>query len=370
MSFEVWGDYVDGVRALKRRVRITVDVSYHGRVLVIEPAQGSVVHWEVEDVRQLSDQAPGPLVLGLSLNRAARLFLNAEGAETLLPILGRGASRNLEAPALWPRALIVAGAGSAALAALVFAVLPALAGVLAGFMNPEAEVAMGETHYQMTRELFSPGIDPLRECNDPAGRAALDRLVARVAADVDLPYPLQVAVLDDRESPVLNAYAVAGGRITFLDSLIQTAQSPEEVAAVFAHELGHVVHDDPVRHTLQAASSQAVLAVLVGDLTGGGLMSTVAGQALSANYSRGAETRADGFAYDQLTQAGLPPSAMGTFFTRMRDIWGETDGLIAHFSSHPQLTARIEASARIGDPDIGQPALTPKDWAALRGICG
>lgn len=366
----VWGDYFDGLRALRQRVRLTVEDTYRGRVLVIEPPEGKVRHWSAQHIRRLPDQAPGKTVLGLSLDDPTRVVLSVEAAETLLPIIGSSVRGRLAAPPLWPRALIVFMAGAVTLAALIFMVLPALAGSLARFMNPEAEVAMGREHYELTRRMFGGEAGmPLRECDDPAGRAALAILVARVSDGVDLPYDIKVQILDDSASPVLNAYAVAGGRITFFDSLIQTARTPEEVAAVFAHELGHVVYSDPVRHTLQSASSQAVLAVLVGDLSGGGVLTATFGNALVASYSRGAEMRADDFAVAQLSATGLPPSAMGSFFERARATWGEAEGLGAYFSSHPRLTSRIEASLGVGDPPIGQPALTPKDWAALQSIC-
>ncbi|SFI83142.1 M48 family metallopeptidase [Jannaschia pohangensis] len=367
----VYGDFFDGDRALKQRVRLTFESDYKGHSLRIDLPDGTAFAWPVDAIRQLPDQAPGRAQsYGISLASGSRVVVSDDAGLDLMESLGRGLNRPLNAPRLWPRAILVSLAGAAMLSALIFAVLPAMAAVLARFMNPTAEVAMGEEHYQLLREAFGGPFGTLEECTNPEGQAALDRMVDRVSADVDLPYPLQVVVLDDRANPVLNAFAVAGGRITFFNSLIQLAESPEEVAAVLAHELGHVVHDDPVRHTLQSASSQAVLAVLIGDLTGGGILTGVAGQALTSNYSRGAETRADDFAHGQLTATGLPPSALGSFFERARDVWGEAEGLVAHFSSHPQLAARIEASAGVGDPDIGQPALTPKDWQALRDICG
>ena len=367
---EAWAEYFDGMRALQQRVRLTVEQDYRGMMLSIERPDGQVLRWPVRDIRRVPDQAPGQArSYGLSLQDASRVVASEPEAEALMEGLGAQVRGRLAEPVIWPRALKVCGVGLAMLAALIFLVLPQTAEVLARLMNAEAEVAMGEAHYDLTRQMFGGEGGPLRECTNPDGVAALDRLVERVAGDVVLPYDLQVVVLDDGARPVVNAYAVAGGRITFFDSLIQLAESPEEVAAVLAHELGHVVNRDPVRRTLQDSSSRAVLAVLVGDLTGGGILTGVTGEALTSGFSRAAETRADVFAYGQLTQAGLPPSALGRFFTRAREIWGEAGGLVRHFSSHPQVAARIEAAAQAGDPVIGQPALTPKDWAALRDIC-
>ena len=116
-------------------------------------------------------------------------------------------------------------------------------------------------------------------------------------------------------------------------------------------------------------SSQAILAVLLGDISGGGVLTGVAGQALISNYSRGAEARADAFAHAQLERVGLPVSALGRFFERALETWGEAEGIVAHFSSHPQTAARIAAAVDAGDPPLGPPALTPGQWADLRAIC-
>ncbi|WP_371156832.1 M48 family metallopeptidase [Jannaschia sp. 2305UL9-9] len=366
----VFADYFDGRRALRQRVALRAETGDRGRVLLLELPDGDRVRWPLRRIRRLRDQAGGDVATyGLSSGQAGRLVVDDPAARDLIEGLEEGVRLGLSGPSLWRRALAVSAGGIAVLALLVFVLLPALAGGLARFMNAEAEVAMGALHYEQTRIMFSDGITPLRECRDPAGLAALQDLTDRVSRDVNLPYPLQVAVLDDREEPILNAYAVAGGRITFFHSMILAAEAPEEIAAVLAHELGHVVNDDPVRHMLQAASGMAILSVLIGDVTGGGILGGTAGAALQSSYSRRAEIAADAFAHDQLTSVDLPPSALGRMFERLRDRYGDTEGLVAHFSSHPQLADRIERAGRIGDPDIGMPALTPKAWQALRAIC-
>ncbi len=371
LSGEIWADYVDGQRALRQRVRIGARQDYRGLVLAIEKPDGQIVHWPLREIRRLPDQAPGGAVsYGVSLADGARILVTEPNALTFMEGLGRQVKGRLAGPILWPRALRVVVVGAAILATLLFLVLPRTADILARFMDSEAEQRMGEADYALTREMFGGFDGPLEECDAAEGLAALDRLVARVAGDVALPYDLRLAVLDDGAEPMLNAYAVAGGRITFFESLILLAESPEEVAAVLAHELGHVVNRDPVRRTLQDSSSRAVLAVLVGDLTGGGVLTGVTGEALTSGVSRAAETQADVFAFRRLTETGLPPSALGRFFGRARAVWGEDGGLVRHFSSHPQIADRIAASAAAGDPVIGAPALTPEEWTALRAICG
>jgi len=367
----VFADFFDGARALRQRSQLRAETGDRGRVLLIETPSGEQIRWPVRRIRLLPDQAPGgALAYGLVTGGEARLVVEDEEARDLIEDLDPATRGKLPGPPLWRRALIVSVAGAVSLAVLLFVVLPGLAGVLARFMDAEAEAAMGEIHYEQTRMMFAKGLDPLRECGTPAGNAALDAMTARVARGVELPYPLQVAILDDSEAPILNAYAVAGGRITFFDSMIQAAERPEEIAAVLAHELGHVVNDDPVRHTLQAASGLAVVSVLIGDATGGGILGGTLGAAVASGYSRDAELAADEFAAEQLREVGLPPSALGDMFERLRDRYGDVEGLLAHFSSHPALADRIASAGAAGDPPPGRPALTPGQWRALRDICG
>ena len=152
--------------------------------------------------------------------------------------------------------------------------------------------------------------------------------------------------------------------------LLDLAETPEEVAAVLAHEIGHVVHRDPTRLALRSAGSAGILSLALGDATGGAFAAVMAEAALGAGHSRAAETAADGFAHEMLTAAGLPPEALGALFTRLEEIAPDTDGVLRHFMSHPALAERIAAADAAGGEVAGEPALAPEDWAALRAICG
>lgn len=363
MSDAAFADYFDGTRALRQRAEIRV---WQGNLHIALP-DGEAVIWPSAAIRQLRDQPGGGLTAYGRTGAEDRLVADAEAA-ALIDAQAPSAARGLPGPPLAIRAAGVFVAGCAAIAALIWIVLPALASLLAEVMDPEAEVALGELHFEQTRVMFG-GTTPLAICDAPAGQAALEAMVARVGADLDLPYPIVATVLDDREDPILNAYAVAGGRVTFFHSMIVAAEHPDEIAAVLAHEIGHVVHDDPVRGMLQQLSGLAVISVLLGDITGGGLLSGATSGAIFAGYSRDAETRADIFAARQLRARGLPPSALGRMFERLRERYGDVEGFASHFASHPQLAERILAASGAGDPPPGAPSLSPKAWSDLRAIC-
>ena len=82
-----------------------------------------------------------------------------------------------------------------------------------------------------------------------------------------MPHPLRPAVLRVR---VPNAVALPGGRIYVFQGLIDKAESPDELAGVIGHEIGHVAHRDGTRAVLQSAGLSFLLGMLLGDFVGGG----------------------------------------------------------------------------------------------------
>lgn len=365
-----FGDYYDGVSALRQRVGIRIDNGDYGHVLEMELPDGEhLVLWPVNRVRTLADQAADQaLTCGLDTGAPERLVVRDPDAIRMMAEACPNLHKAVLPPPIWKRAVLVAGVGTALIAALIIVFLPGLASILAARISPEAEQALGATTFEQTRLAFASDFTPLPVCNDPAGMAAYRKLSDRVSQGVDLPYELKIAVFDDRRNPILNAFALPGGYITFLNSMLLAAETPEEIAAVFAHELGHVVHKDPTRGTLETASAKLIITLLTGDITSGGILGGLAGEFVTSSYSRGAETAADEFAHEQLERVGLPPSALGTMFQRLRDRYGDSEGLMAHLSSHPQLAARIEAAGADTGANFTS-VLTPSEWRALRNIC-
>ena len=367
-SDEHFGDYYDGERALAQRVAVREDHGDYGDVLVVDLPDGqNVVLWPCDAVRTLPDQSNyDTLTIGLDDNTSARLVLRDPVACAMVARACPNLGIPLRPPSKWRQAIMAATVGAVSVAALILVVLPMLAGVLAGFTNVRAELKMGETHFELTRSAFSPSNTPLKFCAAPDGVAAMNKITARIADGVALPYPLKVAVLDDRASQIPNAYALPGGYITFFDSLIQLSESPDEIAAVFAHELGHVVLDHSVASVLERMTTFVIVSLLSGDFTGAaGLGAGI----ISSGYSRAAETEADVYAQERLTDVGLPPAALGSLFARMSEDHPEVTGVLAHLSSHPEMAARIQAAAAADTGTATAPALSDTEWQALRDIC-
>ncbi len=190
-----------------------------------------------------------------------------------------------------------------------------------------------------------------RWCNRAAGQAALDRLTARLAAAGGISGHVSVNVLD---SPQVNAFALPARSIVVMRGLIGRMQDGGELAGVLGHELGHVIHRDPLVGYLRTN-----LVAATAELTGlGG--AAPAGNVLMLSYSRAAETRADATSLRLMHDAGMRSDGLGRALARL-------DGPdLGWLSDHPLTPARIAASA---GSSVGDPPLSDAEWAAVQDMC-
>jgi hypothetical protein len=201
---------------------------------------------------------------------------------------------------------------------------------------------------------------------EEAGRAALDKVMDRLQGAADLPIPLKTAVVRRGEA---NAIALPGGHIYVFRGLINKANSPDELAGVIAHEVGHVAHRDGTRSMLQSAGVSFLFGMLLGDFTGGGVVVIAARTVVQSAYSREVEAAADGYGVDLMTRTGADARALASILDR---IAGAVEpGSITILLDHPQTKDRVAAiNAMTAGAPPPRPLLTPAEWAALKRICG
>ena len=290
----------------------------------------------------MPDQAVSDaLVLARQEGDPARLIIrDRDTARAVLTACPRIASLG-GARGAWPKIIGLGAAALAAIVAILVLLVPAMADRGAQLVPPEVEVALGEDAYSRTIATLGA-----RECKGAAGDRALQRLTDRLSAGLDLPYPLTVRVVDD---PMINAFAFAGGHVAIFRGLIDTAETPDEVAAVLAHEIGHVVHRDATRAGLRMVGSFGIAGLVFGDVLGTSGAAGLTQRYLRTSYSREAEVAADAFAHRQMERAGLDPAALASFFLNLQAETGQGEaGVLRHFSTHPELVDRVEAAHAAG----------------------
>lgn len=356
--------YFDGDRPVSHEASLHIAAG----MLQIGLDNNTVHRWPVTDVRLLPDVAGKPGKVGVMLriktDPLARLFVKDLSILQHLPHLKRRAP-----PKGRGRLAAWAVAAVAAVGIQIGVLVPLLADNLAGFIPASGERALGEATFGHIREaLDETGLNPLETCDAPAGVAVVDAVVTRLSGFQDFRQDVSVFVLDH---PMVNAFALPGGFVVLFRGLIDAAEHPDEVIAVLAQEIGHVISRDPTRHALRSAGSIGVLGLLFGDFAGGAAVLFLTERLISAQYSQKAESGADAFAHEILEQSNISPAALGDMFANMREKHGDTDGVVAHFLSHPALGARIEAAKAAADNARTYTAsMSPADWAALRDICG
>ncbi|MDN3554546.1 M48 family metallopeptidase [Halomonas maura] len=196
----------------------------------------------------------------------------------------------------------------------------------------------------------------LRERQPVAGDAALNRRVECVARavvaaarrhypGVAMPDAWEVVVFDD---PSPNAFALPGGKIGVNAGLLQVAQTPDQLAAVIGHEVGHVLADHGNERLTQQLGIQAVLLV-VGLFSEGEVGQEPLLQALGIGarlgialpFSRTHEEEADLMGLEIMAEAGFDPRQSVTLWRNMAKAGG---GQPPEFlSTHPAHDSRIAA---------------------------
>jgi predicted Zn-dependent protease len=216
---------------------------------------------------------------------------------------------------------------------------------------------MGETQeVQLGAELYPYYTqESLGAIADPKVEAYLQRVGESLAAvghrpQLDYSY-------NGVNDPVVNAYALPGGKISVARGLLSRMNSEDELAAVLGHETGHVT----ARHAAAQYSRQMLAQLLV---VGGAvaldaadvkhaelytLGGMVGAQLFLARYSRDQERQADQLGMDYMVAAGYNPKGMvdllGVLVAQQQR---DPDFIERMFASHPMSAERYDvAKARL-----------------------
>lgn len=144
------------------------------------------------------------------------------------------------------------------------------------------------------------------------------------------------------DSPMVNAFALPGGNIVIYTGLIRIAGTPDQVAAVLAHEMSHATLRHGLQRIGQSLGVWAGVSMLIGDVTG--LMGAGVDlfQTASINhYSREHENEADREGVRMMQAADINPVAMPQFFSIMAKEHGDMPGIFSWISTHPDEASRI-----------------------------
>lgn len=354
------GSFNDGSSANSHNVSVSIDLA---GLKIVGDGLADPVIWPFEELEAVDDIARQvPFRIGCKSWPDARLTLSDQ---RLLPdfrihapqLFGPPVSRRL-------RNVVLSIAGAGLLGASIWFGLPLMSRWVASTVPVEWEVALADQFAdELVEEFAAMTNDEPRVCANPAGRKALDRLVSELADAGGSPYDFNVQVID---GGLNNAFALPGGRIFIFRGLLEFAESPDELSAVVAHEMGHVTLQHGMTAVVQGLGISFVFSVLLGDM-GGGIVAAAGEILLRMSYSREAESEADNSAIELLQGAGLKFGGLSSFFERLAEEGDDLPGALQVLSTHPSSEHRAQLTR--GLQDNGRTAFSEAEWQAVQDIC-
>jgi predicted Zn-dependent protease len=207
-------------------------------------------------------------------------------------------------------------------------------------------------------------------CTDEGAVNAVERITAALlSVTPDFPYTSTVFVVRSEE---FNAVALPGARILIYSDLLGKAGTPEELAAVLAHELQHAQLRHPMQATVRGLSTSALITLVAGgDGAVRGVL-TAASTLDQLRYGRNQEEAADTEAVRLLQRARIDSQGMLRFLARAQQEESQAGTAVPRYlSSHPPTADRIERLRGVVEAQGYAPVALDgaADWERVRTSC-
>ena len=202
-------------------------------------------------------------------------------------------------------------------------------------VSPQQAAQSGAQAYQQIRA-------QKRISRDSRANQIVHEVGRRIAAVADDPgYRWEFTVFDD---PTPNAFALPGGKIGVHTGLFKVAQTEAQLAAVIAHEMGHVIARHPSERLSRQIAVQGGLA-LAGAASGtaaqyGEVLAQAATLGLVLPFSRQQESEADRIGLIYMARAGYDPRAAIEVWRNFHAYGGARPP--EFLSTHPAPGSRIQ----------------------------
>lgn len=374
------GRFADGKTAAIHDVR----VQFGGDgVRIMDMAGLELAVWLYDDIRLVEHPIAGrPIRMQNLVQDMARLEVADHEALEILHRLAPDIEKTgMRDPAQWR----LAAGWTVALGLLFGGIwwgLSSAAPLIAAMTPIAVEERIGKSTVDQVTLLFGgfKSSDELT-CRRREGLRALDAMTEQLVAVDDSPYDFKIRVLD---IDIPNAFAAPGGYIVIFRGLIDLAESPDEVAGVLAHEMGHVTHRHSMTHLVRSIGFQALIVPLIsGGAMAADVLSEMGQAALQASYTRELEEDADRVAVELMNRAGLKAATFTDLLYRIEQEFGglpeedETDSdttddgsfsIPDMMATHPSTPDRARMVRELAAPD-GEAGLNEAQWQALRSIC-
>ena len=207
----------------------------------------------------------------------------------------------------------------------------------------------------------------LKVVDDPLMNERVERITQKITHVCDRQDIVYIGkVVEEKEmegSPVVNAMSLPGGYVYVFKGLMDYIKDDDELAAVIAHEVGHVT----ARHSIKRLqASYASLALVLASIPAspalaGGLNLTF--QTMFLNYSQMDEIQADNLGIKYMKLAGYNPQGMVRMLEALQEYDRKQPIRPKYYGrTHPYVHERIASAHRTITGD-----LSFRDWVRLTG---
>ena len=171
------------------------------------------------------------------------------------------------------------------------------------------------------------------------------------------------------DSSAVNAFAAPAGKILLTSELMSILDSEDELAAVIAHEVAHVVrkHHYRVLRKQRMLEFGAQAVAIKDDLTGmSEKLSGMVAQVLARGLDQAAEYEADRDGMVYAARAGYDASALIRVMEKLAALSAKEPSGELLLSTHPSADARRIALARVVSAEIEKMAVESKSAARFK----
>lgn len=205
------------------------------------------------------------------------------------------------------------------------------------FVDTQKEINIGRSIAESIEKSKEVKLDPDPIMTERVN--AIGQKIASVSDRKEVRYAFRVIDKDE-----INAFALPGGYVFIFKGLVDKVSNDDELAAVIAHEISHVVARHSIKR-LQGGVGYNILRILMA-VTGAGSQDAgridVAFGQLIMSYSREDEALADKLAIKYLKEAGYDPWAVVSILKKLQ----EADRIApirayTSYRSHPYIADRI-----------------------------
>ncbi|CAB3821883.1 Beta-barrel assembly-enhancing protease [Achromobacter deleyi] len=176
-----------------------------------------------------------------------------------------------------------------------------------------------------------------------ATRQAIQTVFDDLAAQADVPGgSLRLAFRRGGRTIGANALALPGGQVIVTDQLVALAKTPEDLAGVLAHEIGHVQHRHGLRRLGRLAGLSAVALLVTGDISSlSHDIGLLGADLLDLSYSRNFEREADTSAVALMRKTHRDPAQLAVMLERLSQSTDQAGASHGWLSTHPSTEERI-----------------------------